>query len=184
MTPKVTTPPLPHPARSAPRSRRASGRSAAPHRDSGLAAAAVTGSRLAAALGLLAPVTAGCDCLRNTAEQELANRRSRECARGPHDVTLERVDTDGRIRFTYVALHARDRMLACLEAAGRDSARLPPPITSAQQVNSTTRSARVVAAPSSAPIAYRLTSHRAPPKVPAAVRAGSWSRAHRRCKSA
>jgi len=52
--------------------------------------------------------------------------------REQHDVTLDRVDTDGRIRFTYVALHARDRMLACLEAARRVGARLPTPVTSAQ----------------------------------------------------
>ena len=50
-------------------------------------------SRLAAALGLLAAVAAGCDCLRNTAEQEHANRRWRECTRERHDVTLDRVDT-------------------------------------------------------------------------------------------
>jgi hypothetical protein len=68
----------------------------------------------------------------NTAEQEHANRRWRECTRQQQDVTLERVDTDGRIRFTYVVLHARDRMLACLEAAGRDRARLPTPVASAQ----------------------------------------------------
>jgi hypothetical protein len=100
-----------------------------------------SGARLAAALGLLAAVTAGCECLRNTAEQEHANRR-RECAREQPDVKLERVDTDGTIRFTYVVLHARDRVLACLEAAGRDGARLP--------------SARdAVVAPSSARFAYR-----------------------------
>jgi hypothetical protein len=40
----------------------------------------VTVSRFATALGLLAAVTAGCDYLRNTAEQELANRRRRETA--------------------------------------------------------------------------------------------------------
>ena len=40
---------------------------------------------------------------------------------------LDRVDTDGRIRFTYVALNERDRMVACLEAAGRDGVELPEP---------------------------------------------------------
>ncbi|HEY7040104.1 MAG TPA: hypothetical protein VID28_14685 [Methylomirabilota bacterium] len=88
-------------------------------------------SRLAAALSVVAAVAAGCDCLRNTAEQEHANRRWRECAGDQRDVTLERVDTDGRIRFTYVALHARDRVLECLEAAGRGGPRLPDPIASA-----------------------------------------------------
>jgi hypothetical protein len=88
-------------------------------------------SRLAAALGMLAAVAAGCDCLRNTAEQEHANRRWRQCTRQQQDVTLERVDTDGRIRFAYVALNARDRVLQCLEAAGRDGPRLPEPIASA-----------------------------------------------------
>jgi hypothetical protein len=92
----------------------------------------VTGaSHLAAALSLLVAVAAGCDCLRNTAEQEHANRRWKECSRDERDVVLERVDTDGRIRFTYVALHARDRVLACLEAAGRGGPGLPDPIASA-----------------------------------------------------
>jgi hypothetical protein len=89
------------------------------------------GARLAAALGMLAAVVAGCDCLRNTAEQEHANRRWRQCTRQQQDVMLERVDTDGRIRFTYVALNARDRVLQCLEAAGRGGPRLPDPIASA-----------------------------------------------------
>jgi hypothetical protein len=89
-------------------------------------------SRLAAALGMLAAVAAGCDCLRDTPEQEHANRRWRVCTRDQRDVTLERVDTDGRIRFTYVAVHARDRVLECLETAGRDGARLPTPVASAQ----------------------------------------------------
>jgi hypothetical protein len=35
------------------------------------------------------------------------------------------VDTDGRIRFTYVALNERDRVLQCLEAAGQSGSRLP-----------------------------------------------------------
>ncbi len=45
----------------------------------------------------------------------------RQCAEGLRDVKLERVDTDWRIRFTWVALNERDRVLQCLEAAGRDS---------------------------------------------------------------
>jgi hypothetical protein len=39
------------------------------------------------------------------------------------------VDTDGRIRFSYVALNERDRMLTCLEAAGRDGMKLPEPVS-------------------------------------------------------
>ena len=38
------------------------------------------------------------------------------------------VDPDGRIRFTYVSLDERNRVLACLEAAGRDTERLPDPL--------------------------------------------------------
>ena len=56
-------------------------------------------------------------------EQELANRRWRECAAGLRDVKLERVDVDGRIRFSYVALNERDRALECLAAAARDGRR-------------------------------------------------------------
>jgi hypothetical protein len=85
----------------------------------------------AAALLGLAAVGSGCEYFRDTAEQELANRRWRQCAEGLRDVKLNRVDTDGRIRFTYVALNERDRVLACLEVAGRDGARLPEPLPGA-----------------------------------------------------
>jgi hypothetical protein len=81
----------------------------------------------AAALLGLAAVESGCEYFRDTAEQELANRRWRQCAEGRRDVKLDRVDTDGRIRFSYVALNERDRMLTCLEAAGRDGVKLPEP---------------------------------------------------------
>jgi hypothetical protein len=40
-------------------------------------------------------------------------------------VKLDRVDTDGRLRFTYVALNERDRVLECLETAGREGPTLP-----------------------------------------------------------
>jgi hypothetical protein len=91
------------------------------------------GARLgpAAALLALAMAGSGCECFRDTAEQELANRRWRQCAEGLRDVKLDRVDTDGRVRFSYVALNERDRVLACLEAAGRDGVRLPEPVSTA-----------------------------------------------------
>jgi hypothetical protein len=40
--------------------------------------------------------------------------------------------TDGRIRSTLAALNERNRVLQCLEAAGRDGAHLPAPVASAQ----------------------------------------------------
>jgi len=40
-------------------------------------------------------------------------------------VKLDRVDTDGRIRFSYGAMNERERVLQCLEAAGRSGPRLP-----------------------------------------------------------
>ena len=83
----------------------------------------------AAALLALAAVGSGCEYFRDTAEQEVANRRWRQCAEGLRDVKLDRVDTDGRIRFSYVALNERDRMLTCLEAAGRDGMKLPEPVS-------------------------------------------------------
>jgi len=91
------------------------------------------GARLgpAAALLALAMAGSGCECFRDTAKQELANRRWRQCSEGLRDVKLDRVDTDGRVRFTYVALNERDRVLACLEAAGRDGVRLPEPVSTA-----------------------------------------------------
>jgi hypothetical protein len=85
----------------------------------------------AAWLLALALAGAGCEYFRDTPEQELANRRWRQCAEGLRDVKLDRVDTDGRIRFTYVAMNERDRMLGCLEAAGRDGVRLPEPVPGA-----------------------------------------------------
>ncbi len=85
-----------------------------------------------ALLLLVAAVAAGCEYFRDTVEQDLANRRWRECAAGLRDVKLERVDRDGRIRFSYVARNEADRVLGCLQAAGRDAKSLPEPVASAQ----------------------------------------------------
>jgi hypothetical protein len=79
----------------------------------------------AAALLGLAVAGTGCEYFRDTPEQELANRRWRQCAEGLRDVKLDRVDTDGRIRFTYGAMNERERVLQCLEAAGRSGPQLP-----------------------------------------------------------
>jgi hypothetical protein len=87
-------------------------------------------ARTAPLLLLAATVGPGCEYFRDTLEQELANRRWRECAGGVRDVKLDRVDADGRIRFTYVGRNEADRVTACLEAAGRDGARLPDPAAS------------------------------------------------------
>ena len=84
-------------------------------------------SAAAAALLAVAAAATGCEYFRDTPEQELTNRRWRQCVEGLRDVKLDRVDTDGRIRFTYVALNERDRMLECLAAAGGDGAKLPEP---------------------------------------------------------
>ena len=80
---------------------------------------------------LLAAVGAGCEYFRDSPEQELANRRWRECTSGLRDVQLRRVDVDGRIRFTYVAMNERDAALACLAAAARADRPLPEPVASA-----------------------------------------------------
>ncbi|MEX2224409.1 MAG: hypothetical protein WEG40_21705 [Candidatus Rokuibacteriota bacterium] len=85
----------------------------------------------AGALVALAVVGTGCEYFRDTPEQELANRRWRQCAEGLRDVKLDRVDTDGRIRFTYIALNERDRVLRCLEAAGLNGPRLPEAVPEA-----------------------------------------------------
>ena len=86
--------------------------------------------RVAALLALAATGT-GCDYFRDTPEQELAHRRWRQCAEGLHDVQLDRVDPDGRIRFTFVAMNERGRMLECLEAAGREGPQLPEAVAGA-----------------------------------------------------
>jgi hypothetical protein len=80
---------------------------------------------------LLAAAGAGCEYFRDSPEQELANRRWRECASPLRDVKLDRVDVDGRIRFTYVAINERDTALACLAAAARADRPLPEPVASA-----------------------------------------------------
>ena len=90
-------------------------------------------SRLVPAVVLVAvaAVGAGCEYFRETTEQELANRRWRECVANLRDVKLERVDPDGRIRFSYVALNERDRVTECLAAAGRSGRPLPEPVSAA-----------------------------------------------------
>lgn len=90
-----------------------------------------TPRRARAAVLLLAVVGAGCEYFRDSPEQELANQRWRECVAGLHDVKLERVDVDGRIRFSYVGRYEADRVVECLVAAGRDGHRLPDPTPSA-----------------------------------------------------
>ncbi len=83
--------------------------------------------RVAAVASML---TIGCEYFRDTPEQELANRRWRECTFGLRDVRLDRVDVDGRIRFTYYSGSERDRVLECLAAAGRLDRTLPEAIAS------------------------------------------------------
>ena len=86
--------------------------------------------RTAAAL-LVAAVGASCEHFRDTPEQELANRRWRECTSELHDLKLDRVDVDGRIRFTYFSLHERNRALECLAAAAQSGPPLPEPVSTA-----------------------------------------------------
>jgi hypothetical protein len=77
-----------------------------------------------ALLLLTAAAGTGCDYFRDSPEQEVANRRWRECTSGLHDVKLDRVDVDGRIRFSYSTLAGRNQVVACLkeaEAAGGTS---------------------------------------------------------------
>ena len=81
---------------------------------------------------LLAAAGAGCEYFRDSPEQDLANRRWRECTSGLRDVQLQRVDVDGRIRFIYVAMNERDATLACLATAARADRPLPEPVASAQ----------------------------------------------------
>ena len=80
----------------------------------------------------MAAVGAGCEYFTDTPEQDLANQRWTDCAAGLRDVKLARVDTDGRIHFTYFALNERNRVLECLEASARDAKHLPEPVASAQ----------------------------------------------------
>ena len=82
------------------------------------------------AAALLSGLVAGCDYFGDSPEQELANRRWKECAADLRDVKLDRVDADGRIRFTYVAGNERDRVLACLRAAGEAGRPLPEALAS------------------------------------------------------
>ena len=86
------------------------------------------GALLAAAL--IAGIAAGCEYFRDSPEQELAKGRWKQCAAELRDVKLDRVDVDGRIRFTYVAGNERDRVLACLRAAGESGRPLPEAVAS------------------------------------------------------
>jgi hypothetical protein len=87
---------------------------------------------VAAALAgaLIAGIVAGCEYFRDSPEQELAKGRWKECAAELRDVKLDRVDVDGRIRFTYVAGNERDRVLACLRSAGESGRPLPEAVAS------------------------------------------------------
>jgi hypothetical protein len=85
----------------------------------------------ATTLLVLAVAATGCEYFRDTPEQELANQRWRRCAQGLRDLRLDRVDTDGRIRFTYGAMNERQRVLECLEEAGREGPQLPEPVAAA-----------------------------------------------------
>ena len=85
-----------------------------------------------ALLLLVAAAGAGCEYFKDSPEQELANRRWRECTSGLRDVKLERVDVDGQIQFTYVALADRNRVAACLAAAGSDGRALPEAVALTQ----------------------------------------------------
>jgi hypothetical protein len=88
----------------------------------------LVGALLAGAL--VSGIVAGCEYFRDSPEQELARRRWKECAAELRDLNLDRVDVDGRIRFTYVAGNERDRVLACLRAAGESGAPLPEAVAS------------------------------------------------------
>ena len=79
---------------------------------------------------LLSGIAAGCEYFRDSPEQELARRRWKECAAELRDLNLDRVDVDGRIRFTYVAGNERDRALACLRSAGGSGRPLPEAVAS------------------------------------------------------
>ena len=93
----------------------------------GLRRALVAAALAAAAI---AGIVAGCEYFRDSPEQALAKGRWKECAAELRDVKLDRVDVDGRIRFTYVAGNERDRVLGCLSAAARAGTALPEPIAS------------------------------------------------------
>jgi hypothetical protein len=82
------------------------------------------------AWALIAGIVAGCEYFRDSPEQALATERWKECAAELRDVKLDRVDVEGRIRFTYVAGNERDRVVACLRAAGESGGPLPEAVAS------------------------------------------------------
>jgi len=90
-------------------------------------------SRLVPAFVLVAvpAVVTGCEYFRDTPERRLADRRWRQCAEGLRDVKFERVDRRAHPLHVRRPERARDRVLQCLEAAGRDSLGLPEAIPSA-----------------------------------------------------
>ncbi len=84
----------------------------------------------ALAAAVIAGIVAGCEYFRDSPEQALAKERWKECAAELRDVKLDRVDVEGRIRFTYVAGNERDRVVACLRAAGESEGPLPEAVAS------------------------------------------------------
>jgi hypothetical protein len=82
--------------------------------------------RVAAWVGLV--VAAGACATANTPQQELAYERWAGCGTG--FVQLDRVDLDGRIRFTFTDSAGRRAVLECLADAGRTGPPLPEPLGS------------------------------------------------------
>jgi hypothetical protein len=77
---------------------------------------------LAAAMAMLAGACAST----STPEQDLAYERWGACRVAGSD--LEAIDPSGRIRFQYLSMNDRGRVLDCLASANRAGPTLPEPV--------------------------------------------------------
>jgi hypothetical protein len=68
----------------------------------------------------------GACAIANTPQQDLAYARWAKC-NAPY-VSLDRVDVDGRITFTFSSEGTRQEVLQCLAEAGRTGPPLPTPV--------------------------------------------------------
>ena len=70
----------------------------------------------------------GCAGVSNTPGQDLAYARWAACAPVSNLVSIDRVEPDGRIWFSYYVESDRQQIVTCLQKAGQGGPSLPSPV--------------------------------------------------------